>query len=202
MTLAEKDTAINQLGGLQQSVHQALPQGATTATPSQLQAIKQAVGDRVNWGGATAVTDEVRPAYRDLYGSLKNAIHDAVPGAASLDERLSNLMAAQNDLLQLSKLEEAGRGTGIARGKIGSSVLGAVQSAAGRFLPAATGAAGPLERGVIGSLVTAIAQKQQQPQEESCPAAPTTGATARDPCRPRPSTAATRRPARACPRTR
>jgi hypothetical protein len=111
------------------------------------------------------VTDEVKPAYRDLSGSLKNAIHDAVPGAASLDERLSNLMAAQKDLLQLSKLEEAGRGTGIARGKIGSSLLGAIQSGAGRFpLPQATGVAGPLQKGaipVIGSLVTAIAQKNQ-----------------------------------------
>ena len=164
MTQTEKDTAIGHLGGLQQSIHQSLPQGATTATPSELQAIKQSVGDRVNWGGATAVTDEVKPAYRDLYGSLKNAIHDAVPGAAQLDERLSNLMAAQNDLLQLSKLEEAGRGTEIVRGKIGSSLLGTVQSAAGRFLPTAKGAASPLERGampVIGSLVQAIAQKQQ-----------------------------------------
>jgi hypothetical protein len=133
MTQTEKDTAIHQLGGLRQSIHHSLPQGATTATPSQFQAIKQAIGDRVNWGGATAVTDEVKPAYRDLYGSLKNAIHDAVPGAASLDERLSNLMAAQNDLLQLSKAEEVGRGMGLARGKIGSSILGASSRASGGF---------------------------------------------------------------------
>jgi hypothetical protein len=162
MTLTEKDAALTQLGGLQQSIHQSLPPGATTASPADLQAIKQAVGDRVNWGGATAVSDEVKPAYRALYGSLKSAIHDAVPQAATLDERLSNLLAAQNDLLQTSKLEEVGRGMGIARGKIGSSVLGAIQSSAGRFLPQVTGAAGPTQRGVIGSLVSAIAQRQSQ----------------------------------------
>jgi hypothetical protein len=50
MTQTEKDTAIHQLGGLRQSIHHSLPQGATTATPSQFQAIKQAIGDRVNWG--------------------------------------------------------------------------------------------------------------------------------------------------------
>jgi hypothetical protein len=164
MTLAEKDTALAQLGGLQQSIHQSLPPGATTASPSELQALKQAVGDRVNWGGATAVTDEVKPAYRALYGSLKSAIHDAVPQAAALDERLTNLLAAQNDLLQVSKLEEVGRGMGIARGKIGSSLVGAVQGALGRFLPGATGAATPASRGVIGSLVSAISQKQQDQQ--------------------------------------
>lgn len=164
MTLAEKDAALSQLGGLQQSVHQALPPGATTASPSQLQAIKQAVGDRVNWGGATAVADEVKPAYRALYGSLKSAIHDAVPPAAALDERLTNLLAAQNDLLQLSKLEEVGRGMGISRGKIGSSLVGAAQSAAGRFLPSATAATSPVPKGVIGSMVSAVSQRQPEEQ--------------------------------------
>jgi hypothetical protein len=159
MTQSEKDAAIAQLGGLQQSIHQSLPKGATTATPSQLQTIKQAVGDRVNWGGATAIGDEVRPAYRSLYSSLKNSIHDAVPEAAPLDERLTNLMAAQNDLLQLSKAEEAGRGSGLARGKIGSSVIGVVQSGAGRVLPYASSAASPYPKGIIGSLVRAVAEK-------------------------------------------
>lgn len=76
-------------------------------------------------------------------------------------ERLSNLMAAQNDLLQTAKLEEVGRGQGITRGKIGSSLLGAVESGAGRFLPSVTPAAGPIARGVIGSMVSAIAEKGQ-----------------------------------------
>jgi hypothetical protein len=160
MTQTEKDAAITQLGGLQQSIHASLPQGTTTLTPSEAQAIKQAVGDRVNWGGATAVTDEVKPAYRDLYGSLKSAIHDAVPQAAQLDERLSNLLAAKNDLVRLAMQEEVGRGMGVMRGKIGSSVLGAIESGAGRVLPSATGATDPFAKGVIGSLVSAVANKQ------------------------------------------
>ena len=162
MTQTEKDAAITQLGGLQQSIHQSFPAGATTATPSELLAVKQAVGDRVNWGGATAIGDEVKPAYRDLYGSLKNSIHNAVPESAQLDERLSNLMAAQNDLLRLSRLEEAGRGMGITRGKIGSSLVGAVQSGLGRFLPQLPPAASPFTKGIIGSMATAIARKGQQ----------------------------------------
>ena len=163
MTQTEKDAAIAQLGGLQQSIHQSFPAGATTATPSELLAVKQAVGDRVNWGGATAIGDEVKPAYRDLYGSLKNSIHEAVPKSAQLDERLSNLMAAQNDLLQLAKREEAGRSGGIAGGKIGSTLLGAAQSGLGRFpLPQAPAATAPVTRGIIGSIASAIARKGQQ----------------------------------------
>ena len=109
MTDLEKDTALNQLGALQKSVKQGL---GPDATPSQLQVIKQAIGNRVNWGGNVSVTDEVKPAYRALYGSLKNAIHQAVPGAAQVDERLTNLLAAHNDLDTLAKAEEVGRGGG------------------------------------------------------------------------------------------
>jgi hypothetical protein len=47
MTDVEKNTALIQLGVLQKSVKQRL---APDATPSQLQVIKQAVGNRVNLG--------------------------------------------------------------------------------------------------------------------------------------------------------
>jgi hypothetical protein len=62
-------------------------------------------------------------------------------------------------------LEEVGRGMRIARGKIGSSVLGAIQSGAGGFLPGATAAAAPPFKGVIGSMVSAVAQRLRQSQE-------------------------------------
>ena len=137
MTDLEKDTALNQLGALQKSVKQGL---GPDATPSQLQVIKQAIGNRVNWGGNVSVTDEVKPAYRALYGSLKNAIHQAVPGAAQVDERLTNLLAAHNDLDTLAKAEEVGRGGGLTGGKIGTSLFGMVERSAGKILPAATGA--------------------------------------------------------------
>ena len=51
---------------------------------------------------------------------------------------------------------------GIARGKFDSSVLGAVQSGIGRFLPAAVAEASPAPEGVIGYMVSAAAQRQPQ----------------------------------------
>ena len=116
----------------------------------------------MNWAGAVAIGDDVKPAYRDAYNSLKNAIHQAVPQSAALAERLSNLLAAQSDLNQLAKIEEVGHGTGVLRGKIGSSLLGAVQSSAGRLLPAAPSLAAPAPKGVIGSMVSVVAQRQDQ----------------------------------------
>lgn len=136
MTDMEKDAAINQIGGLQKAVKQGL---GPNATPSQLQAIKQAIGNRVNWGGTISVTDEVKPAYKSLYGSLKDAIHTAVPDSAPLDERLTNLLAAHNDLDSLARAEEVGRGGGVlSGGKIGSTLTGLAERSAGRVLPAVT----------------------------------------------------------------
>jgi hypothetical protein len=161
MTDLEKDAAINQLGALQKSVKQGL---GPDATPSQLQIIKQAIGNRVNWGGNVSVTDEVKPAYRALYGSLKNAIHQAVPGAGQVDERLTNLLAAHNDLDTLVKAEEVGRGGGvISGGKIGTSLVGLVERSAGRVLPAATTGASTLTGAGAGTIsLSDVFQNQNQ----------------------------------------
>jgi hypothetical protein len=137
MTDAEKDAAINQLGGLQKTLKQGL---GPNATPSQLQVIKQAIGNRVNWGGNIAVTDEVKPAYRAVYGSLKDAISKAVPESAPINERLTNLLSAQQDLHTLAMAEEVGRGGGVMGGRVGTSLAGLVERGAGRVLPAATNA--------------------------------------------------------------
>lgn len=138
MTDAEKDAAVNQLGALQKSVKQGL---GPNATPSQLQVIKQAIGNRMNWGANVSVTDDVKPVYRALYGSLKNAINSAVPGSAPINERLTNLLSAASDLENQAKAEEVGRGGGvISGGKIGSSLVGLAERSAGRVLPAAMGA--------------------------------------------------------------
>ena len=127
---------------------------------SEAQKIKQQIGDRVNWGGATAVTDEVKPAYKQVYGAIKNAINDAAPDTARLNERLANLMAAKNDVETLARAEEVGRGAGIARGVIGKSIPGMVEATAGRTLPAAAAAARGA-RPVIGGMVSAIAERQR-----------------------------------------
>lgn len=133
MRQEEKDAALSQLGGLQQSLKEGL-QGPTIS-PLQANRIKQAIGDRINWGGNISVTDEVKPAYRAVYGSLKRAINDAVPGVAETNERLTNLLAAQTDLQKLMAAEEVGQG----KGALGSAVTGIARRAeavAGRGIPA------------------------------------------------------------------
>ena len=91
----EKDTAIQQLGTLQVWVKNGL-QGDTT--PLQTNRIMLAIGDRLNWGGTTGVSEEFKPIYRALYGSLKTAIRTAVPESQNLHDRLTNLYAAKSEL--------------------------------------------------------------------------------------------------------
>ena len=91
----EKDAAIQQLGALQEWVKHGL-QGKIT--PLQTNRIMLAIGDRLNWGGTTSVSEELKPLYRALYGSLKTAICTAVPEARNLHDRLTNLYAAKSDL--------------------------------------------------------------------------------------------------------
>ena len=57
-----------------------------------------AVGERLNWGGSTEVSEEIKPVYRSIYGSLKTAIRAAVPETQNLHDRLTNLSAAKADL--------------------------------------------------------------------------------------------------------
>jgi hypothetical protein len=132
MTAPEKQAAISQLGDLQQSLHSGL---GSDITPLQANQLKNQIGARVRWTGTNQVGDEVKPAYKAVFASLKNAVNDAVPEVADLNERLTNLHAAQDDLLNLSRNEEVGRGRGIMRGTIGTSFLGALESGAERFLP-------------------------------------------------------------------
>lgn len=133
MTQAEKDAAIGQLGAFQHSLKEGL---GNTISPLQANQIKQSIGDRVNWAGNIAVTDEVKPAYRTVYGTLKQAVNSAVPGSAALNERLTDLLAAQTDLHKLMQAEEVGQG----KGALGSAVTGIARRAeavAGRGIPAA-----------------------------------------------------------------
>jgi len=135
MTQAEKDRAISQLGDLQQALHYRLT--SNNITPLQAQQMKVDIGDRVNWSGQSAVGDEVKPVYRKLYGSLKEAINAAVPEAEPLNDRLTDLHAAQKDLVNLARNEEVSRGSGPLRGTTGRDLMGAVESTVGRALPLA-----------------------------------------------------------------
>jgi hypothetical protein len=95
MSDAEKDTAIQQLGTLQAWVKHGL---RGDIRPCEANRILLAIGERLNWGGTTAVSEQCKPAYRALYGSLKMAMRIAVPEAQNLHERLTNLYAAKSEL--------------------------------------------------------------------------------------------------------
>jgi hypothetical protein len=88
----EKDVAIQQLGALQEWLKQGLQRNVT---PLQSNRILLAIGDRVNWGGTADISEEIKRVYRALHGSLKPAIHAAVPQAQNLHDRLTNLYAAK-----------------------------------------------------------------------------------------------------------
>lgn len=92
---SEKDRAIQQLGAIQEWVKRGLQR---EITPLQANQIAMAIGERLNWGGSSDVSDEFKPVYRELYGGLKTAIRTAVPEAQNLHDRLTNLKAAKSDL--------------------------------------------------------------------------------------------------------
>lgn len=154
MTQAEKDVAINQLGEFQSSLKDGL---GTHISPKDAVEIKRMIGDRINWGGTVSVTDEVKPAYKSVYSSLKNAAHQAVPESKDIDENLTNLLAAQSDLHNLSKAEEVGRGRGLTGGTFGPSFMGRAESAIGRVLPGVSKYSPP-----IGRVIRPALQNQVQ----------------------------------------
>jgi hypothetical protein len=110
MSDSEKDAAIQQLGAVQEWVKHGL---AGDMTPLQTNQIILAVGERLNWGGSTDVSEEFKPIYRAIYGNLKTAICRAVPETQNLHDRLTNLSAAKadldNELLTTKELTQAFR---------------------------------------------------------------------------------------------
>jgi len=96
MSDSEKDAAVQQLGTLQEWVKQGV-QGSLLS-PARAQKILLAIGERLNWGGPSAVPEEFKPVYRTLFGNMKTAIRAAVPDAQNLQDRLINLYAAKSDL--------------------------------------------------------------------------------------------------------
>jgi len=76
-------------------------------TPLQAHRIACAIGDRVNWGATSSLSEELKPAYRAVYGSIINAIRAAVPRARDLAEHLVNLYAARSDLENMPTMKIA-----------------------------------------------------------------------------------------------
>ena len=95
MSDSEKDAAIQKLGAVQEWVKHGLREDMT---PLQTSQIILAIGERLNWGGSTDVSEKFKPVYRALYGNLKTAIRTAVPEAQNLHDRLTNLHAAKSEL--------------------------------------------------------------------------------------------------------
>lgn len=144
MTDAEKMAAITQLGGLQSALHEGIGTDISALKANQL---KNLLGSRVRWNGTNAIGDEVKPAYKAVYVSLKNAVNNAVPEMADLNSRLTDLYAAQDDLLQLARREEVGRGMGMMRGTMGTSMIGRVEGELGRFFPGTAAASSAAQVG-------------------------------------------------------
>jgi len=92
---AEKDAAIGHLGTLQAELNRGL---GRVISPHQAHRIAHAIGDRANWGARSVLPEEVKPAYRAVFTSVRNALLAAVPEAHILDERLANLYAAKCDI--------------------------------------------------------------------------------------------------------
>jgi hypothetical protein len=94
MSDGQKDAAIDDLGAFQEELKRGLHR---EVTPLQAHRIARLIGDRANWGAKAPLTEELKPAYRAVYASVRNAIRAAVPQAHDLDERLANLSAAKSE---------------------------------------------------------------------------------------------------------
>ena len=92
---AEKDAAVDHLGALQKEIHSGLD---GVISPLQAHRITIAIAERVNWGARSSLAEELKPAYRALYSSVRKAMVGAVPEARIFDERLANLYAAKSDI--------------------------------------------------------------------------------------------------------
>lgn len=108
---------------------------ASAWAPVEANALKQEIGQNVNWSGKERIGELVEPVRKQVYSALKDAVNSAVPGTAQLNERLTNLYAAQDDINKLAGFEEVGRGRA-AGGVIGPNWMGRLQALAGRFIPA------------------------------------------------------------------
>jgi len=92
---AEKDAAIAHIGSLQESINRGLER---EISPFQAYRVAAMLGERVNWGTGASVSEELKPAYRTVYSSARNALRSSAPHIQILEERLTNLHAAKADL--------------------------------------------------------------------------------------------------------
>lgn len=138
ITAQDAQSAISELQAMKQAALKVPTVPGATATswaPLEANAVKNDIGGSINWAGKERVGELVDPIRRQVYGNLKNAINQSAPGSAQLNERLTNLYAAQEDINKLAGFEEVGRGRSMG-GVIGPSWMGRAEALAGRFIPA------------------------------------------------------------------
>jgi hypothetical protein len=160
VTAEDAQAAIKELQALKQAALKvpSVPGATTTAwAPLEANAVKQEIGKSTNWAGRERIGELVEPIKKQVYGNLKNSINAAAPGTAALNERLTNLLAAQADVNKLAGFEEVGRGRSMG-GVIGPSWMGRVEALAGRFVPAASW----LTPAISPAIKTAIPATTQQ----------------------------------------
>lgn len=128
MLTADKDAALTQLGSLQKELHANL---GPDLTMSDVLRVKRDIGNEVNnW--TVEPRTEIQDAYRKVYGSLKDALHSNVPGAAKLDEDLTNAIAAKGAVERLARAQEVGKGN---VGNFGTTWLQKLEGIVGNLIP-------------------------------------------------------------------
>lgn len=96
MAEAEKDATVAHLGEFQEWMNRRLRR---EAAPLEAHRVASAIAERASWGvAACRISTELRPVYREVYRSLREAVRAAVPDARELEDRLANLCAARSDL--------------------------------------------------------------------------------------------------------
>lgn len=90
-----REAAIEQLGVLQECVNRGLER---EITPLQAHQAACLIAERAKWGADGALSEELRPTCRAIYGSVRKALRTAVPHANNLEERLTNLYAAKSEM--------------------------------------------------------------------------------------------------------
>ena len=162
VTAEDAQAAIKELQAMKQAALKipAVP-GATAKAwaPLEANALKQEIGQSTNWAGRERVGELVEPIKKQIYGNLKNSVNAAAPGTATLNERLTNLLAAQSDVNKLAGFEEVGRGRSMG-GVIGPSWMGRIEALAGRFVPAASWLT-PAVSPAIKTAIPAVTQSGQ-----------------------------------------
>jgi hypothetical protein len=95
MSDTQKDNAIDHLGAFQEQLNRGLNREITLLQAHRIACL---IRDRACQGATSDLSEELKPAYRAVYTSVRNVIRAAVPQAHDLDERLANLCAAKSDL--------------------------------------------------------------------------------------------------------